>query len=214
MVAGIADAWRSGGARVELPFPEGSARAETPTLFQAVLGERWHQLPPAVQRLHSVRDVVRFSGTATVTRGESVAARLAAFLFGFPKSGIAVPLTVTITRTPTGEVLERDFDGRRLRSHLTASDRPFHCRERFGSLTCELELPVREASLHFPVRRGWLLGLPLPAALLPQSHAREFEADGRFHFDVALIAPLGGGLVVRYRGQLRPEPSLPPACRR
>lgn len=194
---------------MELPCGDGSCLTHVPTLFQAVIGDRWHDLPPAVRRLHSVRSVERFSGAATVTRGGSVAGRLAAWLFGFPKPGVDVPLTVTITRTPTGEMWERDFGGRTLRSHLTASDRPYHCQERFGPLTCELELPARDASLHFPVRRGWLVGIPLPAWALPQSISREFEIDGRFHFDVALHAPLRGGLVVRYQGQLRPDAPPP-----
>ena len=64
---------------------------------------------------------------------------------------------------------------------------------------------MADGSLSLPMRRGWLLGLPLPGPLLPISDAREYEADGIFHFDVALGAPLGGGLIVRYRGALTPD---------
>ena len=59
--------------------------------------------------------------------------------------------------------------------------------------------------MHLPVRRGWCLGIPIPRALLPWSDSREFAVDGRFHFDVALGAPLGGGLIVRYRGTVTPD---------
>jgi hypothetical protein len=50
---------------------------------------------------------------------------------------------------------------------------------------------VRNGSLHLPVRRGLLFGLPLPVVLLPVSEACEYDTDGVFHFDVALRA-LGG----------------------
>ncbi len=55
------------------------------------------------------------------------------------------------------------------------------------------------------MRRGWLAGIPLPRFLLPVSDAREYEADGRFRFDVALDAPFNLGLIVRYQGQLLPD---------
>jgi Domain of unknown function (DUF4166) len=59
--------------------------------------------------------------------------------------------------------------------------------------------------LHLWVLRGWFLGIPIPRLLLPRSESREFELDGAFHFDVALLAPLGGGLIVRYRGTVSPD---------
>jgi hypothetical protein len=176
-----------------------------PTLFQAALGNAWHELPPCIQRLHSVRDVESFSGRASVTRGRGLVTRLAAWLMGFPKAGEDVPLTVTKRRMPAGEVWERNFAGRRLRSFVTLSDRPQHCRERFGPFTYELELPVENAALHFPVRRGWFLGIPLPSLVLPGSWSKEFAVNGAFHFDVGLYAPLTGSLIVRYRGQVEPD---------
>jgi hypothetical protein len=121
--------------------------------------------------------------------------------------GQAVPLAVTMTQTPQREQWERNFAGRRLRSVLTPSPRAGHVRERFGVANYELELPVQDAALHFPVRRGWLLGIPMPSALLPKSCTREFAVDGMFHFDVGLYAPLTGSLIVRYRGWLRPDAS-------
>ena len=137
-----------------------------------------------------------------MTRGRGLLARVAAWLLGFPAAGDDVPLTITKTRTPTGEIWERNFAGRRFRSFLAPSDRAQHYRERFGPFTYEQELPVEDGVLHFPVRRGWFLGIPLPSLLLPRSCSREFAADGAFHFDVGLYAPLTGGLIVRYQGRL------------
>ena len=74
-------------------------------------------------------------------------------------------------------------------------------------------MPVADGSLRLPVRRGRVLGLPIPRALLPTSNSREFARDGRFRFDVALGAPLGAGLIVGYRGSLTPDADPPADAR-
>jgi saccharopine dehydrogenase-like NADP-dependent oxidoreductase len=178
--------------------------AQAPTLIQKALEERWKELPPSVKCLHSVQDLEVFIGKAKVTRGRGVIERAAAFFFNFPKAGENVPVTITKTRTAFGEIWERNFGGRRFRSYLTPSPRPYHYRERFFVLTYEQELPVDNGSLFLPVRRGWLLGVRLPGFLLPKSQAREYDLNGVFHFDVGLYAPLTGRLIVRYQGHFTP----------
>jgi hypothetical protein len=175
-------------------------RTQAPTLFQNALGERWKELPASVQRLHSVHDIEVFTGKARVTRGVGLIERAAAFFFNFPRAGENVPVTITKTRTAFGEIWERDFGGRKFRSYLSASPRPYHYRERFFVFTYEQELPIENRSLFLPVRRGWLLGIPLPDFLLPKSRAREYDLNGTFHFDVGLYSPLTGQLIVRYEG--------------
>lgn len=178
--------------------------SDHPTLFRAALGELWHELPPAVRRMHSVQDIESFSGRAEVTRGTSILARLAAAFFRFPKAGTDVPLTITKSRTSSGEIWERNFAGRVFRSYLTPSG-PGRYKERFWLFNYEQDLPVLNATLHLPVRRGWFAGIPLPRFLLPASRSREFAVDGQFRFDVGLHAPLGGGLIVRYQGWVEPD---------
>lgn len=173
-------------------------------LFEVALAETWQALPEAVRDLHGDAADQRFEGCAEVIRGASVAARLAQWIVGFPKAGQDVPLSVTMTRDGAQETWLRDFDGQRFCSHLSPSDRPFHCYERFGPLACELALNIEDQILHLKIMRGRFLGLPVPKLLLPVTQAREFERDGRFHFDVALYAPLGLGIVVHYRGWLAP----------
>ena len=180
-----------------------------PTLFQSALAERWDHLPPEVKALHSVQDVESFSGTAHVTRGNSLIARFAAWFFGFPPAAEAVPLTITKTRTETGEIWERNFGGRVFRSYLTPAPVAHRYRERFWLFNYEQDLPVEDGCMRLPVRRGWFLGVPLPRLLLAKSDSREYAQEGAFHFDVALGAPVGGGLIVRYRGQLRPDRCVP-----
>ncbi len=179
------------------------------TLFQAALADRWSLLPPAVQALHSVQDMESFSGTAEVIRGSSWIARLAARIFGFPHAAEHVPVTVTKIRTDRGEIWQRDFDGRIFQSYCSPSSLPYRYRERFGPFNYEQDLPVDNGCMYLTVRRGWFLGMPIPRALLPGSDSREYADNGVFHFDVGLLAPLGGGLIVRYRGWLKPDRASP-----
>ncbi|MCC5988916.1 MAG: DUF4166 domain-containing protein [Pararhodobacter sp.] len=44
--------------------------------------------------------------------------------------------------------------------------------------------------------------LPLPGWLLPVSVAQEHVEDGRFCFEVRILAPVTRGLLVHYRGSL------------
>ena len=199
-------------AMSDLAVSTDTAALPCPTLFQSALGDRWPLLPPAVRALHSVQDIESFSGTAQVTRGSSMIARFAAWFFGFPLAAEAVPLTITKTRVETGEIWERNFGGRVFRSHCTPAPAPYRYRERFRLFNYEQELPVADGCMGLPVRRGWFLGVPLPGFLLPTSESREYAVDGEFHFDVALGAPFGGDLIVRYRGRVKPDrdkPSFP-----
>ncbi|MEM7317545.1 MAG: DUF4166 domain-containing protein [Pseudomonadota bacterium] len=179
--------------------------APAPSLFQKALADSWALLPSSTRALHKVHDVESFSGQARVTRGTGVIARLAAALFGFPAEADNVPISVTKMRKGDAEIWQRNFDGRHFSSQMTASTLPGHMCERFWPFTFELALDVKDGQIHLPVRRGWCLGIPVPKALLPVSISREYDLDGLFHFDVTLNAPLGGGLIVRYRGNLTPE---------
>jgi len=170
-------------------------------LFERVLGEEWRALPRAVRDLHAGADLAIFSGSAQVERGENLVPRLLAALFGFPKAATGVPVRVTIQRTPTGETWTRTFDRARFRSYLSMR-RGGVVTERFGALSFDIALSVEGGALTYPVVRGRAFGVAMPKFLLPVSETREYEQDGAFHFDVALSAPLGLGLMVRYRGVL------------
>jgi hypothetical protein len=73
--------------------------------------------------------------------------------------------------------------------------------ERFGLFRFGFTLPSGPDGLHMQLCRWWWCSIPLPLALAFRSGAREWEEDGRFHFDVPIILPLVG-LLVHYRGWL------------
>ncbi len=182
------------------------ARDETEEapLFERALGPAFAALPAPVRDTHEVWDRRAFAGEARIERGRGAAARAIARLFGFPAAADAAPVRVVMERRGAGEIWEREFAGRRFRSRLSPAGL-HRVWEAFGPFAFELDLPVEGGAIGFSVRRGRFLGAPLPRTFLPRSESRESVADGRFAFDVGLHAPLGLGLIVRYRGWLRAE---------
>ena len=138
---------------------------------------------------------------ASVTRGPTLWARLIAAVFRFPAAIDQTPVQVTMTPTADGEIWVRQFGTSTFQSQLRLTAGKMT--ERFGPFTFDLDLHVADDALHFPVTAGRLGPLPMPRWALPVSHAREYDQDGRFYFDVALHAPLTGALMVHYKGWLQ-----------
>lgn len=72
--------------------------------FERAFGDSWKELPSEIRALHMVSDVSSFAGLARISRGSSLAARLTAWMFGFPKAAEACPVIVTKTREADGEL--------------------------------------------------------------------------------------------------------------
>lgn len=173
------------------------------TLYQRILGDDWEALPRALRDMHGNRATLEAEGTAHVTRGTSLGARLAAAMFSFPESGRGVPLMVRFKATQDREIWTRSFAGRRFRTVQREGRGAWHglLMERFGPFTFAIALTLADAKLHFPVRAWTLFGIPLPAAWAPVSNSYEHVAHGQFHFHVEMRHPWAG-LIVRYQGCL------------
>lgn len=169
-------------------------------LFVRHLGADYAALPVAVQNVHAVYGPRRWVGRAHVTRGRSLWTRLLGAVVGFPKAADDVAVQVLMTPQEGGEKWERCFDGQTFRSFLR--QHKGQMTERFGALTFTLGLHVRDGCLQFPVIAGRVGVIPMPKFMLPKSVSHEYQQDGKFWFDVALHAPLTGGLIVRYQGWL------------
>jgi hypothetical protein len=184
------------------------ARSEEsePPLFAQILGrEAFAALHTPLRDLHTVLDERRWTGRASVTRGRSPLVGLICAAAGFPQPGADVPVTITMRRRGGAEVWERDFAGQRFRSTLTLAGPPGSglLHERFGPVRVEIALGSDGAGLRYPVRRGTVLGLPLPRLLLPRSDSLESADALGVRFDVAVsLSRLG--LVIRYEGRLQP----------
>lgn len=170
-------------------------------LYARVMGPDFGSLPPAVRAIHLVNGDFAAAGIAEVVRGTNMLARMVGRLFGFPAAARQVPVSVWMREEDGVETWRRDFGGICFESRL--SQRGALLVERFGLVRFGFALRRETDGLTMHFRRWWLGPLPMPLALAPRGIAREYEADGRFHFDVPIALPLIG-LVVHYKGWLTP----------
>lgn len=185
-----------------------SERALPPPLYARVMGPAFDRLPPAVRALHQVRGDAGAAGEGTVSRGGGRFARALAAAMRMPPAG-TWPLHVAFAEQAGVERWTRDFGGHAFASELRAAGALVT--ERFGALRFAFALEAVPDGLEMKLRRWSWLGIRLPLFLAPRIAAREWQEQGRFHFDVRVAMPLAGE-VVRYRGELAPLVDPPPAA--
>jgi hypothetical protein len=175
-------------------------------LYRRVLGDAWSTMPVELHEMHNVTATLTAHGRAIVERGTGLASRIVGALFGFPRAGCDVPVSVTFTAVPGRETWRRTFNGRSFTSIQTeGSGRYQHLLlERFGPFRFGLAVVLSQGRLDLVTRAWDLLGMPLPFCLAPGGMAYEFAADGLFHFHVEIRHWLTG-LIVRYHGWLAPR---------
>jgi len=183
------------------------------TLYRTVLGPSLDKLPEPVQHLHDTTDTHVFQGRAGVSRGPGILSRLTGWLFRFPPANPDLPVIVTLSRHEAPrysgrECWQRQFGDHRFESwqFAGAGRNTGLLMERFGPVTVGIHLSVGDGRLRLTVMRWSLLGLPLPMALGPTGITWEGADGDRFRFHVEIASRLTG-LIIRYEGWLRPEPS-------
>lgn len=186
-------------------FRQAAPAGQSQPLYRRLLGTAWERLPEAIRQLHDLPGDKIAEGRASVERGSHLAARTIATVFRFPPAGTDVPLRVTFRADGQREIWQRDFGGRKFSSIQEEGRGGFErllC-ERFGPFAFGLALVLEGGRLNLIVRRWTLLGVPLPLSLAPSGEAYESAEGGRFNFHVD-ISHRFAGLIVRYRGWLRP----------
>ncbi len=177
-----------------------SSGGELKSLYQSLLGDAFHSLPPAVRELHSHTELVTYIGRGSVERGVGLLSRVVGALMRFPPATPDTSVSVCFDISDGVEIWARQFGEHRFQSRLSASGEEL-C-ESFGWVRIRFKLTADETGLRmFPVR--WTaLGIPLPKMCWPSIVAHESETQGRFQFFVEASLPVAG-FVVRYRGHLQ-----------
>lgn len=172
-------------------------------LYRRILGGAFEGLPPRVKALHDCSAARKWVGTAQVTRGKGILARVVGALIGFPKSAASVPVEVTLEPIDNGERWTRKFSGQEFHStQRIGRGRNEHLIvERFGIVDVALALVVEGERLNLVPRRWAIAGIPMPKILLPRGESFEFQSDGQFRFDVEIDVPIIGH-IVSYKGSL------------
>lgn len=169
-----------------------------PTLYGRLLGSDYAKLPHRVALLHAREGARRYTGVVRVERGRGWLSRWCAAVTRLPPAGEG-RIVVDIRADAVGERWTRRFGGRAMPSRLRDHGR--HLRERLGPVTFDFRLAVDDARLHWAVDAVRVLGIPLPKRWFDGVRAVEFDADGRYRFDVRASLPVAG-LLVHYCGWL------------
>src|SRR5262249_40780377 len=166
-------------------------------IYHQILGDAWSALPAPLQIMHDLRGSLTAQGIATVERGRGLFARLIAVLFGFPKSGRDVPVTVEFERKANTETWRRTFADRSFSSVQEAGRGRYDhlIVERFGPFAFGFAVVLADGKLRLILRRWSFFGVSMPMWLAPRSKAYEYAAAGRFHFHVELGHALTGLIV-------------------
>jgi hypothetical protein len=185
---------------------EETSENENAPLYARLLGSAWGKLPTPIRAMHDFTGERIAEGLATVERGKNPLARLAAFIFGFPKAGSEIPVHVKFREEYGGEHWTRTFGGKPF-SSLQKLGKGFETHlilESFGPFHVGLANVVDGNRLKVIPRSWRFLGIPLPRVILPSGDTYEHAADGRFNFHVEIGSPMTG-LIVRYKGWLVPR---------
>lgn len=173
-------------------------------LFPRAIGAAFEDLPAPIRDLHEALGASIWRGRARIDGAAGWAAALVARVVGFPTAGNAA-VEVEINADGQRSVWRRRFGRHRFLSVLSNARKGGGVTERFGPLSFDMVLTVRDGRLHYDVERWRVGALRLPRLLMPGTSTHEqIDAEGRFAFDVEISAPLVGRLV-RYRGWLERE---------
>ncbi|MBY0563004.1 MAG: DUF4166 domain-containing protein [Hyphomonadaceae bacterium] len=182
-------------------------RGEVPpprTPFEQALGPAFGGLAPAVQAAHQGGALVQLRGEAHVAGAASPVAAWLCSWFGLPRDNAVAAVRVIMDRRGAEEVWTRWFDDVRMTSRVRTL-RPGFVTESLGVLIFEAKLAVEQGALVMTVVGLRIGPLRLPSFLAPHATAIESaDSDGRFRFDVDIVAPLLGRLT-HYRGWLELE---------
>ncbi len=178
--------------------------ATAPSLYQRILADRYHHLPVAVQAMHApLRQGQRLvTGRCWIRGATHPLARLCAWLAGLPRAAEDVPVSVCFSADAGGEWWLRQFGRQRMRSRQWS--RQSQLLERVVPTRFVFDIESDNTGLQLRLREFFVLGIPMPVRWHPTVQAREYERDGRFHFDVQASLP-GIGLLVHYQGYLEDD---------
>lgn len=163
-------------------------------LFQRILGARFEELAPEVQKLHAGVGVRE--GEITVQSAPLMR------LLGYPAPCKDAPLWFGTREEEGSAIWRRQIKDRELTSELWQTGESVS--ERMGAATVTSDLVIEEGALRHVTRAVRFFDMPLPRALWPRVEAQEWGEGGKYRFRIAVHAPLTGRLLLAYEGWLRP----------
>jgi hypothetical protein len=173
----------------------------SPSAVARVLGADFARLPAEVRTAHS-GETLFLTGRANADVGPGWVTAAIRGLFGFPRAGRDMPVTIAFATDVLGrDSWRRDFDGRRYSSTMQAGSGRYAglLVERQQLFTWVFRLTAENDRLILELVASRVLGIPQPHWLAPRCFAFETGVDGKFTFDITVDLPIFGRLI-RYWG--------------
>lgn len=171
----------------------------TASLYETLLGARYAQLAPEVQRFHRLVGPVALHGEVETEPPTSRAARWLAWCIRTPRTPSRGPMRFVLEASPSEETWTRHFPRHTMRSTLSLRDG--RLTEALGLTRLFFTMEAAEGMLRMRLEGLRFLGIPCPAWLRPAVLAEERGHGDRLHFNVRASVPLLG-VVAAYRGYL------------
>jgi hypothetical protein len=175
----------------------------TRSAIARVLGDAFDLLPAELRTAHG-GETLLLTGCANADVGRGWVPALIRGLFGFPRSGRDMPVTIAFATDAAGrDSWRRDFDGRKYSSTMQAGSGR-HAGllvERQQLFTWVFRLTTDDDRLILELVSSAILGIPQPRWLVPRCFAFETGVGGKFTFDITVDLPIFGRLI-RYWGAM------------
>ena len=170
------------------------------SLYEAVMGDAFQRLAPALQRFHRLSGVHELHGVVETDPPATALGRALARGLGSPSRAASGAIRFELDAAPAVETWTRHFPARTMRSCLRLVDGRIV--ERLGLARLVFTLDEIDGRLHMRLERMHFAGLPCPAWLRPRIVAEESGEGERLHFRIE-ASVIGIGRVVGYRGWLQ-----------
>lgn len=169
------------------------------TPYAQLLGPDLDDLPPPCRAIHA--GFGNFEGRITVSPARNALLRRVARFMGLPGAVEDAPLRFETVQDGAGARWVRRIGPHVMVSHQRAMP-DGTLAERLGPATLAARLVPDPDGLHLETAWVRVLGVPLPRVFWPRMTACEWAEGTRYHFDIALFAPLLGTRVIAYSGWL------------
>ena len=167
------------------------------TLYERILGEKFKELSPLVQTMHSYDSSKTLKGTVNIQRGKSFVAKLLNPLMGLPKEQKDALLMLELKAEKQEEIWKRTF-GIDSFSSVQYQDAE-QMVEHMGLIKMYFDVYVDEASLCTVLKTTTILGVNVPKIFTLNISSQVKEEQGIVLFSVE-VSTKKGALVINYDG--------------
>jgi hypothetical protein len=170
-------------------------------LYRRILGDRFDELPPVLQRFHDSSGGGEASGKFEVTGSGGRLRNLITWLMGLPPVASHVPVELKVAVEGSRERWSRSFGSHLMETVQSTSDGLLI--EAAGPVRFAFQIEIENQVTHFRCARVSCWSIPLPRFVAPRVEATVESRDQGWHIHVRVAIP-GAGVIRDYAGLMIP----------